>query len=112
MNGAASNRLADKGYDHDTIDHGKEEWVYGDTHVNTLEAFWSQLKHSISGTQVHVSKKYFGNYLGEFEFPYNLRQSETVMFPHLLASPWPQNPTGDRGFLPDQQKRDRKDVVV
>lgn len=82
----AYNQLSDKGYDHDTVDHGKEEWVNGNTHVNTLEGFWSQIKRSISGTHVHVSTKYLANYLSEFEFRFNLRDSESVMFSRLLAS--------------------------
>ena len=82
----AYNQLSGKGYDHGTVDHGKEEWVNGNTHVNTLEGFWSQLKRSISGTHVHVSKKHLAKYLGEFEFRFNLRNSEADMFPRLLAS--------------------------
>ena len=81
----AYNHLTSKGYDHCTVEHGKEEWVDGETHVNTLEGLWSQLKRSISGTHVHVSKKYLASYLGEFEFRFNLRDKEAAMFPRLLA---------------------------
>jgi len=68
-----------------TAEHGKEEWVNCNTHVNTLEGFWSQLKRSIGSTHIHVSKKYLANYLGEFEFQFNLRDKESAMFPRLLA---------------------------
>lgn len=78
--------LARHGYAHGTVNHSAEEWVNGDTHVNSIEGFWSQLKRSIRGTHVHVSQKHMSKYLGEFEFRYNLRKSPELMFEHLLAS--------------------------
>ncbi len=78
--------LKQLGYDHETVNHSADEWVRGATHVNSIEGFWSQLKRSIRGTHVHVSRKHLPKYLGEFEFRYNMRKSPALMFPRLLLS--------------------------
>ena len=78
--------LSSLGYIHDTVDHGAKEYARGDVHVNALEGFWSQLKRSIRGTHVHVSRQHLSKYLGEFEFRYNLRKRPEQMFPRLLAN--------------------------
>ena len=54
----AYNSLKKLGYKHDKVDHGKDEYVKGNTHTNNLEGFWSQLKRSINGTYHSVSSKY------------------------------------------------------
>ena len=79
-------RLTKDGYEHGTVNHGREEWVRGIHHTNSIEGYWSLLKRSIRGTHVHVSAKHLQKYLGEFEFRYNLRHSPQVMFSRLLAS--------------------------
>ena len=78
--------LARHGYRHRTVNHSADEWVVGDTHVNSIEGFWSLLKRSIRGTHAHVSRKHLAKYLGEFEFLYNMRKSPDLMFPRLLLS--------------------------
>lgn len=78
--------LSALGYDHRVVNHGAKEWARGDTHVNTLEAFWSLIKRSIRGTHIHVSQKHLPKYLGEFEFRYNRRNRPETMFGELLAS--------------------------
>jgi transposase-like protein/predicted RNA-binding Zn-ribbon protein involved in translation (DUF1610 family) len=79
-------RLSQRGYKHGTVSHSKEQWVDGDTHVNSLEGFWSQIKRSIRGTHIHVSRRHLAKYLGEFEFRYNMRKGPEIMFPRLLLS--------------------------
>ncbi len=78
--------LSRLGYDHQTVEHGRKVWAKGDTHVNTLEGFWSMLKRSIRGTHIHVSRKHMPKYLGEFEFRWNLRHAPETMFARLLMS--------------------------
>jgi transposase len=78
--------LAKAGFKHGTVNHGREEYVVGKHHTNSIEGFWSQLKRSIRGTHVSVSAKYLPLYLGEFEFRYNLRHSPQLMFLRLVAS--------------------------
>lgn len=76
--------LAIRGYKHGSVNHSKDEWVRDETHVQTLEGFWSLLKRAIKGTHVHVSKRHLARYLGEFEFRWNLKHDPAAMFPLLL----------------------------
>ena len=78
--------LTKAGFEHGVVNHGREEWVNGKHHTNTIEGFWSHLKRSIRGTHVSVSRKHLPKYLGEFEFRYNLRHSPSVMLGRLLAT--------------------------
>jgi transposase len=78
--------LAEYGFAHDTVNHEKKEYVRGNVHTNSIEAFWSHLKRSISGTYVSVSKKHLQTYLREFEFRYNLRKHPHLMLEALLLS--------------------------
>lgn len=57
-------RLSSRGYRHGAVNHSKDEWVRGETHVNSLEGFWSQIKRSIRGTHIHVSARHLHKYLG------------------------------------------------
>lgn len=78
--------LKSLGYKHRSVNHAAEQWVDGITHTNTLEGFWSQIKRSIRGTHIHVSRKHLAKYLGEFEYRWNMRKRPEVMFARLLLS--------------------------
>jgi transposase-like protein len=78
--------LGKQGYTHGTVEHGAKQYVNGIHHVNSLEGFWSQIKRSIKGTHIHVSKKHLAKYLGEFEFRYNMRAIPYLMFDRLLTA--------------------------
>lgn len=82
----AYRQLANDGFDHTMVEHGKKEYVKGAHHVNTLEGFWGMLKRSIRGTHVHVSRKHLPKYLAEFEYRFNMRKHPEVMFARLLLS--------------------------
>jgi transposase-like protein len=58
---------------HETVDHGRAEYVRGDVHVNTAEAYFGLLKRGIFGTYHHVSKRHLHRYLAEFDFRWNER---------------------------------------
>jgi transposase-like protein len=79
-------KLKGLGYDHQHVNHSVRQWVKGDTHTQTIEGVWSQLKRSIRGTHVHVSRKHLPKYLGEFEYRYNMRGNPEAMFSRLLLS--------------------------
>lgn len=83
---AAYQDLGHDGYYHGTVEHGKEKYVNGIFHVNSIEGFWSRLKNSIKGTHIHVSKKHLAKYLGEFEYRYNMRSNPSLMFDRLLKA--------------------------
>lgn len=76
--------LSIHGYKHQTINHGKKEYVNGKIHTNTIEGFWSQLKRSIDGTYHAISPKYLPHYLNEFSWRYNHRHSEIDLFSLLI----------------------------
>jgi len=82
----AFSNLVDYGFNHGTVNHSKGEYVRGNIHTNTIEGFWSWVKRGINGTHVWVSPKHLPNYLGEFEYRFNLRKQGHLMFPILLAS--------------------------
>ena len=80
------NKLHEHGYKHGIVKHQLNQWVNGINHTQTIEGFWSQIKRSIRGTHIHVSKKHMAKYLGEFEYRYNMRSNPSLMFDRLLAS--------------------------
>jgi transposase len=78
--------LGSYGYSHETVNHVAKEYVRGSAHTNTIEAFWSNVKRSIAGTYISVSKKHLQTYLREFEYRYNLRKSPHLMLDVLLRA--------------------------
>ena len=82
----AFSTLAEWGYFHGAVDHSAKEYVRGDVHTNTIEAFWANVKRGIKGTYVWVSKKHLQTYLREFEYRHNLRRSPALMFELLLQA--------------------------
>jgi transposase len=83
--------LASLGFRHQTVNHSEMEWVRGEVHTNTIEAFWANVKRGIKGTYVWVSKKHLQTYLREFEYRHNLRRQPALMF-ELLVSSFSQAP--------------------
>ncbi len=70
---------------HSRINHSAGWYVQGDTHTNTVEGFFGNLKPSIKGTYRKVSHHWLQGYLNEFTWRYNLRyQREPSMFSELL----------------------------
>jgi transposase len=79
-------RTLDLDYQLETINHKRREYVRGDCHTNTIEAFWANLKRGISGTYVHVSEKHLQKYLWEFEYRHNMRHCPHLMLDTLLIA--------------------------
>jgi transposase-like protein len=75
------------GYQHQTVAHGRGEYVRGNVHINTLEGFWSHFKNSVRGTHKTISRKHMQKYLVEFEFRFNLRGAlASSMFDRLIQA--------------------------
>lgn len=74
------------GHHHYSVNHAKKEWARGRVHTNNIEAFWGNVKRSLKGTYVCVSKKHLQTYLHEFEYRYNLRKQPELMMDVLLQS--------------------------
>lgn len=60
-------------YAHQVIDHAVA-YVDGQIHTNSMENYWSLLKHGISGTYVSVEPFHLFRYLDEQSFRYNNRK--------------------------------------
>jgi hypothetical protein len=63
---------------HETVNHKESEYVRGDVHTNTVENYFSVLKHGITGVYRHVSATHLKRYLAEFDFRYNERAALDV----------------------------------
>ena len=79
--------IAQSGYRHLTVNHKAGEYATPcGKGVNEIEGFWAQLKRSINGTHIHVSRRHLDKYLGEFEFRHNRRHRPSTMLDELLTS--------------------------
>jgi transposase-like protein len=63
----------DRFYAHKTVNHSRKNYVSGDVYTNGIENFWSILKRSIKGTQIHVDRDHMHRYVTERTFAYNYR---------------------------------------
>lgn len=66
------NGLVDIGYGHCRVDHGKDEFVRGKTHINGIEGFWGIAKVRMAKFR-GMHKTTFYLHLKETEFRYNHR---------------------------------------
>ena len=67
--------LVGLGYDHQTVNHGKEEYTNGRIHINGMEGFWGLSKTNMQSYK-GIRKKNWKKYLKEMEFRYNYRSLE------------------------------------
>jgi transposase-like protein len=58
---------------HGTVNHGAEEYVRGEAHVNSAEGFFSIFKRGMTGVYQHCSEAHLHRYLAEFDFRYSNR---------------------------------------
>lgn len=80
----AYNGLDQHFIDHSRIVHSAGIYVQGDTHTNTVEGFFGNLKTGIRGNYKKVSYRWLQGYLNEFTWRYNHRNDGQSMF-HLLV---------------------------
>lgn len=69
---------------HHMVDHSKKEYVRGNIYTNTVEGFFSQLKRTIRGTHIHVSRKHLQKYVDEVAFRYMHKHRQDTMFEDVL----------------------------
>jgi len=79
------NQLGNKGYDHQTVEHGAGQFVKGNTHTNSIEGFWAQVKNAVNGVHHGVAPEYLQQYVNEYAFRYNHRNDVTPMFQTFLS---------------------------
>jgi transposase-like protein len=63
---------------HEMVDHGRDEYVRGNVHSNTVEGYFATLKRGIVGTFHHVSEAHLQMYLHEFDFRHSNRAALNV----------------------------------
>lgn len=79
--------LTKNDYKHVTVSHGKEEYVRGAAHTNSIEGVWSLLKRQIVGIHHNVSPKHLQRYCNEATFRYNAKGlTQDVRFAESLAN--------------------------
>lgn len=61
---------------HDTVAHGKKEYVRGIVHVNFAESYFSLLKRGVIGTFHHISEYHMPRYLSGFDFRWSNRHKD------------------------------------
>jgi transposase len=71
--------------DHRVINHSAGRYVDGETHTNTIEGFFGNLKTGMRGAYKKVSPAYLQSYLNEYAWRYNARHREGALFAQLLA---------------------------
>jgi hypothetical protein len=60
---------------HETVNHGREEYVRGDITTNTVEGYYSVFKRGMKGVYQHCAEKHLHRYLSEFDFRYSNRSA-------------------------------------
>jgi transposase-like protein len=66
-------RLGTEYASHDFVTHSKDEYVRGNVHTNTVEAFYSIFKRGMKGVYQHCAEHHLHRYLAEFDFRYSYR---------------------------------------
>ena len=71
---AGQYRHMHRDFAHEVVNHGKDEYVRGPFHTNTIEGYFSILKRGVTGTYYHMSATHLHRYCTEFDFRYNTRK--------------------------------------
>jgi transposase-like protein len=71
--------------DHKVINHSAGLYVQGDTHTNTIEGFFGNLKTGMRGNYKKVSLRWLQGYLNEYTWRYNHRRYDGRSTFHKLV---------------------------
>lgn len=71
-------KMSQFGFNHESVNHSRGEYVRGSVHTSHIDNFWSMLKRGIIGNFHKVSAKYLPLYIQEFEFRYNNRKNPDI----------------------------------
>jgi hypothetical protein len=58
---------------HEPVNHGRDEYVRGLVHTNTVEGYYSVFKRGMKGLYQHHKETQLRRYLSEFDFRYSSR---------------------------------------
>ena len=70
--------LKDKGFKHESVNHGVGEYIRGKAHTNGIESFWSMLKRGYVGVYHYMSEKHLQRYVDAAVATHNGRQESTM----------------------------------
>lgn len=73
-------------YDHQTVSHGKGEYVRGSATTNGVESIWALFKRQYVGTHHWISPKHMDAYLNEMTFRLNRRDLDKGQRHNALLS--------------------------
>ncbi len=73
-----------EGYRHKIVNHSHEYITPEGISTQSIDGFWSQLRGTIRGAHITVSKKHLSKYIGELEFKYNNRNNQQSLFDLIL----------------------------
>ena len=65
-------------FEHESVSHGRGEYVRGSVHTQGIESFWSMLKRAHKGTFHKISEKHLDRYVTEFAGRHNARELDTA----------------------------------
>jgi transposase len=71
--------------DHRVINHSAGRYVDGETHTNTIEGFFGNLKTGMRRAYKKVSPRYLQSYVNEYAWRYNVGHDGGAMFQQLLV---------------------------
>ncbi len=72
------NGLTKLNYDHKKVYHNRGQYADGDNTTNRVENYWSNVKRTLKGSYITVSKKYLQNYVNEVSFKFNHRKDKNL----------------------------------
>jgi transposase-like protein len=81
---AGYNEVGQQFRGHRRIKHLERIYAEGDTHTQTIEGFFGLFKNGVRGVYHAISTAYLQNYLDEYAFRYNRRNSRQPMFWAML----------------------------
>ena len=70
--------LKDKGFKHESVNHGVGEYTRGQISTQSVESFWSMLKRGYVGVYHYMSEKHLQRYVDEYVGRHNGRQEPTM----------------------------------
>jgi hypothetical protein len=71
--------------DHRIINHSAGVYVHGDTHTNSIEGAFGNLKTGMRGAYKKVSPAYLQAYLDEYAWRHNAKREGSPLFAQLLG---------------------------
>jgi hypothetical protein len=72
--------LRKRGYKHDMVNHGDQQYVVGRVHTQNVENLWSNMKRGIRGVYRHVDSQYLQAYADEYAFRYSHRHHPSMFW--------------------------------